>query len=85
MRRLSENDYYLKIAEAVSLRSTCLRRRYGAVLVKNKEIIATGYNGSARGAVNCCDIGFCAREGEPFTTLTILLIVHRFTQKIIVS
>lgn len=62
MRRLSENDYYLKIAEAVSLRSTCLRRRYGAVLVKNKEIIATGYNGSARGAVNCCDIGFCARE-----------------------
>lgn len=64
MNRLSEDAYYCKIAEAVSLRSTCLRRRYGAVLVKNKEIIATGYNGSARGAVNCCDTGFCAREAR---------------------
>lgn len=64
MTRLSKDEYYLNIAKAVSLRSTCLRRCYGAVLVKNKEIIATGYNGSPRGAVNCCDTGFCARDAE---------------------
>lgn len=61
--RMSINDYYLKIAETVALRSTCLRRQYGAVLVKNNEIIATGYNGSPRGEANCRDIGFCARQG----------------------
>jgi len=64
MTRLSKDDYYLNIAKAVSLRSTCLRRCYGAVLVKNKEIIATGYNGAPRGDVNCCDTGFCAREAR---------------------
>lgn len=64
MARLSKDDYYLNIAKAVSLRSTCLRRCYGAILVKNKEIIATGYNGAPRGAVNCCDTGFCARDAE---------------------
>lgn len=62
MSRMSKDDYYLNIASAVLERSTCLRRRYGAVLVKNDEIIATGYNGSARGEVNCCDIGVCERE-----------------------
>lgn len=61
-KRPSKVEYYLNIAEAVSLRSTCLRRKYGAVLVKNDEIIATGYNGSPRGEVNCCDIGRCERE-----------------------
>ena len=60
--RPDKDLYYLNIAAAVSLRSTCLRRRYGSVLVKNDIIIATGYNGSARGAVNCCDTGYCARE-----------------------
>lgn len=64
MARPSKDDYYLNIAKAVSERSTCLRRRYGAVLVKNDEIIATGYNGSPRGAVNCCDTGYCAREAR---------------------
>ena len=62
--RLSKNDYYLSIAEAVLARSTCLRRKYGAVIVKDDEIIATGYNGAARGAKNCCDIGYCQREQE---------------------
>lgn len=60
--RISKTDYYLNIAEAVAARSTCLRRKYGAVLVKNDEIIGTGYNGSPRGADNCCDTGQCIRE-----------------------
>lgn len=63
MKRISKDDYYLGIAKAVCKRSTCLRRRYGCVIVKNDEIIATGYNGAPRGAVNCCDTGECMREG----------------------
>lgn len=62
MTRISKQDYYLAIARAVSLRSTCLRRQYGAVIVKDDMIIATGYNGSARGEPNCCDMGECWRE-----------------------
>lgn len=61
MLRISKDDYYLDIALAVSKRSTCLKRHYGCVIVKNDEIIATGYNGSPRGYTNCCDIGFCKR------------------------
>ena len=60
-KRINKNDYYLNIARAVSRRSTCLRRQYGAVIVKNDEIIATGYNGAPRGEENCCDKGFCPR------------------------
>lgn len=60
--RISKTEYYLNIARAVSKRSTCLRRQYGCVIVKNDEIIATGYNGSPRGTDNCCDIGWCYRE-----------------------
>lgn len=56
MNRISKDEYYLGIAKAVTKRSTCLKRRYGCVIVKNDEIIATGYNGSARGEKNCCDI-----------------------------
>lgn len=62
MSRISKDLYYLKIAEAVLERSTCLRRKYGVVLVKNDEIIATGYNGSPRNEPNCCDINICKRE-----------------------
>ena len=50
------------IAEAVLERSTCLRRKYGAVIVNNDQVISTGYNGSPRGEANCCDIGVCERE-----------------------
>lgn len=64
MQRISKDEYYLNIARAVSQRSTCLSKRYGCVIVKNDEIIATGYNGSPRGEVNCCDIGKCARKKE---------------------
>lgn len=60
--RPNKEQYYLNIAKAVSLRSTCIRRQYGAVIVKNDEIIATGYNGSPRGMTNCCDTGICYRE-----------------------
>ena len=62
MCRISKDEYYAKIAEAVLERSTCLRRKYGAVLVKNDEIVSTGYNGSPRGEANCCDTGKCQRE-----------------------
>lgn len=62
--RPSLNEYYLEIARAVSRRSTCLRRQYGAVIVNDDEIIATGYNGSPRGETNCCDIGVCKRVGH---------------------
>lgn len=64
MQRPNKIDYYLGIAKAVAGRSTCLRRQYGAVIVKNDEIIATGYNGAARGEMNCCDAGVCWREAN---------------------
>lgn len=62
--RISKDLYYLDIALAVSKRSTCLRRHYGAVIVKDDRIVATGYNGSPRGEVNCCDKGECQRKNE---------------------
>lgn len=62
--RLNKDEYYLGIAASVAKRSTCLRRRYGAVIVNNDEIIATGYNGSPRGEENCCDTGECWREAH---------------------
>lgn len=64
MNRPDKDHYYLGIAQAVAKRSTCLRRQYGAVIVKNDEIIATGYNGAPRGFVNCCDTGECMRTGH---------------------
>ena len=60
--RISKDMYYLGIANAVLERSTCLRRKYGAVIVKDDEIISTGYNGSPRGEANCCETGSCERE-----------------------
>lgn len=62
--RPSKDEYYINIAKAVLERSTCIRRKYGAVLVKDDEIIATGYNGAPRGETNCCDIGYCEREKQ---------------------
>ena len=64
-KRMSKNEYYLGIALAVSKRSTCLKRRYGAVIVNNDEIISTGYNGNPRGDENCCDRGDCKRMNLP--------------------
>ena len=62
MERISKGNYYLDIAETVIGRATCLRRCYGAIIVKNDEIISTGYNGAPRGRKNCVDLGRCARE-----------------------
>ena len=61
MNRPEKRDYFLGIAEAIAARSTCIRRQYGAVIVKNDVIVATGYNGSPRHATNCCDAGTCWR------------------------
>lgn len=65
VKRPSKTKYYLDIAKDISKRSTCNRRHYGAVIVNNDEIVGTGYNGSPRGYINCCDTGICHREGMP--------------------
>ena len=62
MERVSKHNYYLDIAETVSERSTCLRRRFGAIIVKNDVIVSTGYNGAPRGRVNCNELGSCYRD-----------------------
>ncbi len=62
MKRIDKENYYLDIAETVLERSTCLRRCFGAIVVKNDEIVSTGYNGAPRGRKNCIDLGYCARE-----------------------
>ena len=62
MERVSKRNYYLDIAQTVLERATCLRRVYGAIIVKNDEIISTGYNGAPRGRVNCSELGYCNRE-----------------------
>ncbi|MEO0073016.1 MAG: cytidine/deoxycytidylate deaminase family protein [candidate division WOR-3 bacterium] len=59
--RLDWDDYFLKIAETVAERSTCLRRKVGAVLVRDKRILATGYNGAPRGLAHCAEVG-CLRQ-----------------------
>ncbi len=56
------DDYFIEIAKVVSSRSTCLRRKYGAVIVKDRVIISSGYNGSPRGIDNCIDLNRCTRE-----------------------
>jgi len=60
--RPSKINYYFNIAKAVAERGTCLRRKYGAIIVKNDEIISTGYVGAPRGRANCCDVGYCKRQ-----------------------
>lgn len=62
MERRDKHNYYLDIAETVLERGTCLRRNYGSIIVKNDEIISTGYTGAPRGRKNCTDIGTCRRE-----------------------
>lgn len=62
MERRDKINYYLDIADTVCERSTCLRIHYGAIIVRNDEIVSTGYNGAPRGRKNCSDIGGCYRE-----------------------
>lgn len=60
-QRISKTDAYLNCAETFAYRSTCIKRKYGAVIVKDDVVISTGYNGSPRGFDNCCDLGECPR------------------------
>ncbi len=60
--RVSKENYYLDIAQTVAERSTCLRKHYGAIIVKNDVIVSTGYNGAPRGRLNCSDLGSCFRD-----------------------
>ena len=60
--RIDKMNYYLDIAKAVAGRSTCLRKKSGAVVVNNDEIISTGYSGAPRGRENCIDLGYCCKK-----------------------
>ncbi len=60
--RISKENYYLDIAETVAERSTCMRKRYGAIIVQNDVILSTGYNGAPRGRQNCIDLAYCMRD-----------------------
>lgn len=62
MQRVDKANYYLDIAETVIERGTCLRRNFGAIVVRNDEIISTGYSGAPRGRANCSDLGRCMRD-----------------------
>ena len=62
MSRVSKHNYYLDIAQTVAERGTCLRRMFGAIIVKDDVIVSTGYNGAPRGRKNCCDLNFCMRD-----------------------
>ncbi len=60
--RVDKINYYLDIAEVIAERGTCLRKNYGCVIVKNDEIISTGYTGAPRGRENCIDLGYCVKK-----------------------
>ena len=62
MGRVCKINYYLDIAETISERGTCTRKNYGCIIVKNDEIIATGYSGAPRGRKNCIDLGYCVKK-----------------------
>lgn len=62
MQRVDKENYYLDIAETVIERGTCLRRNFGAIIVRHDEIVSTGYTGAPRGRKNCSDLGFCMRD-----------------------
>lgn len=62
MKRIDKTNYYLDVAEIITERGTCLRNNYGSVIVKNDEIISTGYTGAPRGRQNCLDLGYCRRQ-----------------------
>lgn len=62
MSRIDKTNYYLNMAQQVAERGTCLRRNFGAIIVRDDAVISTGYNGAPRGRSNCCDLGECRRE-----------------------
>lgn len=62
MARRDKTNYYLDIAQTIASRGTCLRRNFGSIIVKNDEVISTGYVGAPRGRANCSDLGYCVRQ-----------------------
>ncbi len=62
MNRIGWDEYFMSMAELASKRSTCLRRQVGAVIVKDNQVLATGYNGAPKGLPNCCDLNECLRQ-----------------------
>jgi dCMP deaminase len=62
LKRIDKINYYLDVAETISERGTCFRKNYGSIIVKNDEIISTGYTGAPRGRQNCIDLGYCVRR-----------------------
>ncbi|MHA1341408.1 MAG: deoxycytidylate deaminase [Promethearchaeota archaeon] len=64
------DKYFLDIAQVVATRSTCFRHKVGAVIVKDKKIISTGYNGAPKYQKNCEEIGFCYRNKNNIKSLT---------------
>lgn len=67
MDRQSWDEYFLSIAKLVASRSTCIRAQHGAVIVLDKTILSTGYNGAPRGLQHCNEIGLCYREANHIT------------------
>jgi len=61
-KRPSWDEYFMQITELVATRSTCLRRKVGAIIVKNKRILTTGYNGPPEGLKHCDQLGGCLRD-----------------------
>jgi len=88
-KRISKDEYYLNIAESIGKRSTCLRRKFGAVLVSSKNVmVGSGYNGSARGVVNCDKMGVCLKDiksAEQYSNYDWCLAVHAEENTIINS
>lgn len=80
--RISKIDMYLNCAENFAYRSTCIKRKYGAVIVKNDVVISTGYNGSPRGFENCCDIGKCPHVEKICTRERDMEYVELFMQRL---
>lgn len=83
--RVDKINYYLNIAQTVAQRGTCLKRNYGSVIIKNDELIASGFSGSPRGLPNCIDLGCCNRElhGEGSGSYTFCKSVHSEMNSII--
>ena len=75
MERIDKINYYLDIAETVLERGTCLRRKFGCAIIKNDEVISTGYAGAPRGRRNCCDINYCAREKLNIPSISCIILV----------